>query len=106
MLFRQAAGHLPNSSIIASLRIYLTTKCPFVKRRWDDEVVVFDELTGDTHLLGGLAGRIFEIVSSSRVSDEELRCALEETAHVNEVGPPPEQISRAVAELRMLGLVM
>jgi PqqD family protein of HPr-rel-A system len=104
MLVWEDVGHFTNSLLIESLRITLTTRCTLVKRRWADEVVVFDELTGDTHLLGGLGGQIFEFIYTARDKDQET--SMTELSSVTEVGSSLEEINRAVAELRMLGLVM
>jgi PqqD family protein of HPr-rel-A system len=95
---------LPYLTFIGSLPVNLTTRCTVVTRRWHGEVAVFDERTGDTHLVGGLAGRILEICLTP--SEKNLETTIAELPSVSEVGSSLEDINRAVAELRMLGLVM
>lgn len=41
-------------------------------RRWDDEVVVYDDRSGDTHLLDDACGRVLERLLDSSASDAEL----------------------------------
>ena len=41
-------------------------------RRWNDEVVVYDDRSGDTHLLDDACGRVLERLLTARASDEDL----------------------------------
>lgn len=41
-------------------------------RRWDDEVVVYDDRSGDTHLLDDAGGRVLERLVAGSASEEEL----------------------------------
>jgi PqqD family protein of HPr-rel-A system len=41
-------------------------------RRWGDHVVVYDDRSGDTHLLEGAAGRVLERLASGAAGRDEL----------------------------------
>ncbi|MFT5448985.1 MAG: PqqD family protein of HPr-rel-A system [Gammaproteobacteria bacterium] len=41
-------------------------------RRWDDEVVVYDDRSGDTHILDDFAGYVLEGLMCSSASTDEL----------------------------------
>jgi PqqD family protein of HPr-rel-A system len=41
-------------------------------RRWDDEVVVYDDRTGDTHILEDLTGQVLERLMHTSASADEL----------------------------------
>lgn len=41
-------------------------------KAWDDEAVVYDSLSGDTHLLDPLSTTIVELVAQSECSSDEL----------------------------------
>ncbi|MEZ5490755.1 MAG: HPr-rel-A system PqqD family peptide chaperone [Gammaproteobacteria bacterium] len=46
-------------------------------RIWDDAVVVFEPLSGDTHRFEGPAGRIFTLLNDADRSQLELETALD-----------------------------
>lgn len=46
-------------------------------RAWDDEAVVYNDLTGDTHLLGAPALHLLATIGAARASDAELAAALQ-----------------------------
>lgn len=75
-----------------------------VKRRFGTEVVLFDQRTGDTHLLSGPAGQLVEAINVVPMPQETVRSLLSGSARTAEIDFPLEQINRAVAELRALGL--
>ena len=41
-------------------------------RRWDDEVVVYDDRTGDTHILEDFAGQVLERLLHASAGVDEL----------------------------------
>lgn len=79
-------------------------KSALVTRRFSREVVVFDKRTGDTHLLSGAAGQLLEAISRKRMPHETVSSLLTESTRTAEIEFPLEQIDRAMAELRALGL--
>jgi PqqD family protein of HPr-rel-A system len=72
-------------------------------RRWDDEVVVYDDRSGDTHLLDDACGRVLERLLTASGSDQELAalCAGSEDSP----GSPEARLYRVLDRLRRLGLV-
>lgn len=47
-------------------------------RAWDDEAVVYNDLTGDTHLLGAPALHLLTTIGHARATDAELAAALQD----------------------------
>jgi PqqD family protein of HPr-rel-A system len=73
-------------------------------RRFGDEIVVFDERSGDTHALGSVAGLIFERLLTGPAEPSELATLVGAAAE-----EAPERVSLAVSEaieqLRWLRLI-
>jgi PqqD family protein of HPr-rel-A system len=70
-------------------------------RRWDDQDVVFDPYSGETHCLNALASAIYRRVGASdgidlRALDDALACP---------GGTTQSDIAIAVARLRDIGLI-
>lgn len=76
--------------------------------KWEDEVVVYDIQSGDTHLLGALAGTILgKLASSSEVFDE--RTLIGEVAREWGVDPDDDFLNaarRVLSDLQTLSLVV
>lgn len=74
-------------------------------RFWDDQCVAYDPRSGDTHLLGTLAGRVLLCARGGTTGF----CALvEETAHAMGVEPDDEFVTKVegiVTELQTKGLL-
>lgn len=72
---------------------------------WDDEFVVYNGLSGDTHLLDLTTGQILRAVCDAPADIEELAGSLGEFWHVH----PDEEfrvgIQRILNDLRALALV-
>lgn len=72
-------------------------------RRWDDEVVVYDDRSGDTHLLDDACGQVLERLLQASAADPELEVLC---AGVTPGGESSEGRLYAVLDrLRRLGLV-
>jgi PqqD family protein of HPr-rel-A system len=74
-------------------------------RIWDGELIVFNFLSGDTHLLGDIAGYIVVIMQHSAVEQQAIAAAL---CHQADCGSPEEinaQVESVFAELKMLNLI-
>jgi PqqD family protein of HPr-rel-A system len=78
-----------------------------LERYWDDECVVFDTYSGETHYLNPLATAIFRRISASGSADLDALCA--ELIHPGDgEGAPevsPDAIGSAAARLRHIGLI-
>jgi PqqD family protein of HPr-rel-A system len=76
-------------------------------RRWDDESVVFDTYSGETHYLNAVASAVFEGVSESDGIDLESLCTILARGADHGAAPQisPEEIGGAAARLRDLGLI-
>ncbi|MGZ3252918.1 MAG: HPr-rel-A system PqqD family peptide chaperone [Burkholderiaceae bacterium] len=74
-------------------------------RTWDDEVVVYNSQSGDTHLLGSAAA---QILLNLQTTPSDSASLAEELAPHFEVAPSadlPLQIDQLLAELNVLGLI-
>jgi PqqD family protein of HPr-rel-A system len=73
-------------------------------RGWDGDLAVYDDFSGDTHLLEGGAAALFEVLSESPAKHEDLiRCFLEETGESLEV--VETLVADALNRLHTLGLI-
>jgi PqqD family protein of HPr-rel-A system len=74
-------------------------------RSWDDEFVVYNSLSGDTHLLGAAAGHILTALQHAPSDETSLTESLCETLHAE---PTPEmslQIQAILTDLHKLALI-
>jgi PqqD family protein of HPr-rel-A system len=74
-------------------------------RSWDDEFVVYNSLSGDTHLLGAGAGQILMRLQHAPADEASLTTLLCETFHAE---PGPElslQVGTMLADLHRLSLI-
>jgi PqqD family protein of HPr-rel-A system len=73
-------------------------------KEWDGDIVVYNDASGDTHLIEGVAAAVFDILVDAPASDEHL---VKQIAAVS--GEPREAIERAVGEaingLRLKGVI-
>ena len=77
------------------------------QRRLDDESVVFDGYSGETHRLDGLAAVIMRFVLESEAVDIEHLCTELAGPHQQDhaAGAMREAVVETVATLRRIGLV-
>jgi len=75
-------------------------------REWDGECVVRNEATGNSHLLGPLAGRVLGILlgAGESLGADEIAARLEAAAPDTEASDGPGAIEAVLAEFRRLGL--
>jgi PqqD family protein of HPr-rel-A system len=74
-------------------------------RCWDDEFVVYNRLSGDTHLLGSAAGHILAKLQHAPMDTTSLGEAL---CHIWQVDPSEElavQVNDILADLQKLELI-
>jgi PqqD family protein of HPr-rel-A system len=64
---------------------------------WDDEFVVYNDLSGDTHLIGGDAMAVLLCLQEGVRDEQALRAALE--------APPDAALDGLLAELSALALI-
>jgi PqqD family protein of HPr-rel-A system len=68
------------------------------ERQWDEECVVFDTYSAETHYLNALAAAVFHRVATAGPVDLEALCAAL-------TGREPEEIGAAAGRLRDIGLL-
>ena len=77
-----------------------------VWREWDDEVVVFNQETGSTHLLGELAGEVLRLLVGAQCGATVDALAVDLTDAANgadaEVWAPA--VAQVLSDLERLGL--
>jgi PqqD family protein of HPr-rel-A system len=54
-------------------------------RHWEDEVVVYDDRSGDTHRLGGLNAAVFLALQREPATVEQLRLMTDDPMQLDEV---------------------
>jgi hypothetical protein len=75
-------------------------------REWDGEFVVRNECTGNSHLLGPLAGRVLGVLlaAGGPLDADEIAARLEIAAASMESSDEMDAIERVLAEFCRLGL--
>ena len=75
-------------------------------RHWDAEFVVRNERTGNSHLLGPLAGRVLGVLleAGDSLDAGEIAARLEPSASSVEASEAQDDVEDVLAEFRRLGL--
>jgi PqqD family protein of HPr-rel-A system len=73
-------------------------------REWDDEVVLFNDLSGATHLLSPVALSVLEMLGAAPAAEAALCAALERQADAD-AAIDPAQLAALLHDLRGLQLV-
>jgi PqqD family protein of HPr-rel-A system len=75
-------------------------------REWDGEFVVRNERTGNSHLLGPLAGRVLGVLldAGDCLDAAEIAARLEPSASSTEASEAQDDVEDVLAEFRRLGL--
>ena len=76
-----------------------------VWRVWDDEFLVYNSASGQTHHLNLLAGEALRSLEAEPARPQELICRLAGQFGVSEDSPPMQMIDRLIRELDELGLI-
>lgn len=87
------------------MRLTIPDASAVVWRRWDDELVVFNRVSGDTHLLSGPAGRILEMLLHAPHSIGDVKSTLASSGQQQDVLLSNGEIEQALGDLRRLGLL-
>ena len=75
-------------------------------RRWDDEVVVYDDGSGDTHIFEDFAGQVLErLLQASADTDELSQLAAESVGKNLADEHCVEQVLGVIGRLRRTGIV-
>jgi PqqD family protein of HPr-rel-A system len=74
-------------------------------RAWDDEFLVYNTASGQTHHLNLLAGEALRSLEAEPGSANDLVCRLAEQFGIAQDSPPLQMIDRLIGELDELGLI-
>jgi len=74
-------------------------------RVWDDEFLVYNTASGQTHHLNFLAGEALRGLEVEGARTDELICRLAAQFEITEDSPPIQMIDRLIRELDELGLI-
>ncbi len=74
-------------------------------RIWEDEYVVYDSLSGDTHLLGSIAAQILLRLQQEPSSATALSASLASLVHAESDDELVFQIENILADLDSLALI-
>jgi PqqD family protein of HPr-rel-A system len=76
-----------------------------VWRIWDDEFLVYNTASGQTHHLNLLAGEALRSLAAAAASGRELVSRLADQFVIAEDSPPLQMTDRLIRELDELGLI-
>lgn len=77
----------------------------FVVRKWDDELVVYDCATGDTHLLDAIASQLFACLQRTPSTNETLIQLISSCFVVDSTDEVAFEVVRILDNLKDLGLI-
>jgi PqqD family protein of HPr-rel-A system len=77
----------------------------FCWRVWDDEFLVYNTASGQTHHLNFLAGEALRSLEAEPGSASELVCRLADQFEIAQDSPPLQTIDRLIRDLDELGLI-
>jgi PqqD family protein of HPr-rel-A system len=83
----------------------LTTGQQLVHRAWDKEYVVFNDVSGDTHLVGELAFAVLQELAAGPAGPAALRDRMRARLHLSEQEMAEIDLDELVNSLRQLHLV-
>ena len=72
---------------------------------FEDEIVVFNALSWDVHVLNPAASLVYELLLESPRSLQELESVLAEALSQDQKAETPAHVERLVSDLESLGLV-
>ena len=83
----------------------LTSPAPLPVRVWDGEVVVYNPLSGDTHLLDIVTGELLQLIIAGPATVAALREAAATLLEVPDDDRLGQHVGQALAALDELGLI-
>ena len=73
--------------------------------QWDDDYVIYDELSGDTHLLDGVSGELICALSEEAMSRTALLKKLNELLEAPSESEMESYLDDFIARFQQLGLL-
>lgn len=83
----------------------LSVASPLPLRVWDGEVVVYNPLSGDTHLLDVLTGELLRVIMTGPAAVASLRRSAAQFLDVADDDRLGQHVGQALAALDELGLI-
>lgn len=74
-------------------------------RAWEDETVVYDELSGNTHVLGQVAARVLAAIAHAPADSAALTQALPDLLPEQTTGQEHAQLDAILAQLAGIALI-
>lgn len=74
-------------------------------RFWDDDCVIYNQLTGETHLVDGVGAEIFKLVSEKKATRSHLLQNMQSVFELETDSDMEELLDNLVQEYQKLGLL-
>ncbi len=74
-------------------------------RFWDDECVIYNQLTGETHLVDGMGVEIFKLISEETATRKQLRQNIESVFELETDLDIDGLLDNLILEYQKLGLL-
>ena len=78
---------------------------PLSWRAWDHEIVVYNDVSGDTHLLDPLASEAFEALCEAPASLTELTDRVASSVGVDRTAELDDAVASIIRRFRSFGLI-
>ena len=89
--------------VVTQQDIFKTAKIRSIQ--WDDDYVIYDELSGDTHLLDGVSGNLITALSEEAMSRTALLKKLNELLDAPSESEMENYLHDFIAKFEQLGLL-
>lgn len=76
-----------------------------ISRFWDDECVIYNQLTGETHLVDGIGVEIFKLISEKKATRKQLRQNIESVFELETDLDIDGLLDNLILEYQKLGLL-
>ena len=90
---------------MASIWRLTTPDAPPSIRDWEGDFVVYNPLSGDTHMLDIVSGETLKALSAGAIAEEDLRAHIANFLEVPNDATLLENLRRILAHLDELGLI-
>ena len=74
-------------------------------RFWDDECVLYNQLTGETHLIDGMGAEVFKLISEKKSTQTQLLQTLYNVFELDIDFDAEGHLNNLIMEYQRLGLV-
>lgn len=100
-----AGTDIRNSALQPGLLWRITPGQTLLHRNWQGEVVLYNDLSGDTHLLGDSALHLLQVLQNGPAAERDLAAGVRAAFEAEEGEVDDASVADLLAELQALALI-